>query len=272
MSLIRTSPRPASGPPYSGSGTTLPGPSPARPAGAALPRRAPTLAASRHAPEPDGRAGSLTLASQDRELRALRVVAGGAEPEQLRAHRIDTPRAPVDPRRPAERKRLAVPRLVSAHGREEHGGHRSRRERRRPARSRRTPSRSSCSLHAPRVAWKRRPRAGRRPREDSRPPPTAALRGSPSSPPESPRPRSAESASPGRRDGSFRRHRRPQEPLALYSTADRGRTWTSSSLPVPADVDVAAAADIEAGGDAALRRDPSAAEPIRAQPRSAPRE
>ena len=37
-------------------------------------------------------------------------------------------------------------------------------------------------------------------------------------------------------------------PLALYSTADRGRTWTSSSLPVPADVDVAAAADVEAVG------------------------
>ena len=44
-----------------------------------------------------------------------------------------------------------------------------------------------------------------------------------------------------------RRHRRA-EPLALYSTADRGRTWTSSSLPVPADVDVAAAADVEAVG------------------------
>ena len=39
-----------------------------------------------------------------------------------------------------------------------------------------------------------------------------------------------------------------KSPLALYSTADRGRTWTSSSLPVPADVDVAAAADVEAVG------------------------
>lgn len=35
-------------------------------------------------------------------------------------------------------------------------------------------------------------------------------------------------------------------PLALYSSVDRGRTWTSSTLPVPADVDVAAPADIVA--------------------------
>jgi N-acetyl-anhydromuramyl-L-alanine amidase AmpD len=34
-------------------------------------------------------------------------------------------------------------------------------------------------------------------------------------------------------------------PLALYSTLDRGHTWTSAPLPVPADVDVAAPADIE---------------------------
>ncbi len=34
-------------------------------------------------------------------------------------------------------------------------------------------------------------------------------------------------------------------PLALYSTADRGRSWTSVPLPVPADVDVAAPADIQ---------------------------
>jgi len=34
-------------------------------------------------------------------------------------------------------------------------------------------------------------------------------------------------------------------PLALYSTVDRGHTWTSSTLPVPTDVDVAAPADIE---------------------------
>ena len=33
-------------------------------------------------------------------------------------------------------------------------------------------------------------------------------------------------------------------PLALYSSVDRGRTWTSSTLPVPADVDVAAGADV----------------------------
>jgi photosystem II stability/assembly factor-like uncharacterized protein len=33
-------------------------------------------------------------------------------------------------------------------------------------------------------------------------------------------------------------------PLALYSTVDRGRSWTTSMLPVPADVDVAAPADI----------------------------
>ena len=33
-------------------------------------------------------------------------------------------------------------------------------------------------------------------------------------------------------------------PLALYTTVDRGRTWTSSRLPVPADVDVAAPADL----------------------------
>jgi len=33
-------------------------------------------------------------------------------------------------------------------------------------------------------------------------------------------------------------------PLALYSTFDRGRTWRSAILPVPADADVAAPADI----------------------------
>jgi photosystem II stability/assembly factor-like uncharacterized protein len=33
-------------------------------------------------------------------------------------------------------------------------------------------------------------------------------------------------------------------PLALYTTVDRGRTWTSATVPVPADVDVAARADI----------------------------
>jgi N-acetyl-anhydromuramyl-L-alanine amidase AmpD len=33
-------------------------------------------------------------------------------------------------------------------------------------------------------------------------------------------------------------------PLALYSTVDRGRSWTSSMLPVPPDVDVAAPADV----------------------------
>jgi photosystem II stability/assembly factor-like uncharacterized protein len=33
-------------------------------------------------------------------------------------------------------------------------------------------------------------------------------------------------------------------PLALYSTVDGGRSWTSSTLPVPTDVDVAAPADI----------------------------
>ena len=35
-------------------------------------------------------------------------------------------------------------------------------------------------------------------------------------------------------------------PIALYSTVDRGRTWTSSTLPVPVDVDVAAPADVVA--------------------------
>jgi photosystem II stability/assembly factor-like uncharacterized protein len=34
-------------------------------------------------------------------------------------------------------------------------------------------------------------------------------------------------------------------PLALYSTVDRGRTWTSATLPAPRDADVAAPADIE---------------------------
>jgi photosystem II stability/assembly factor-like uncharacterized protein len=33
-------------------------------------------------------------------------------------------------------------------------------------------------------------------------------------------------------------------PIALYSTVDRGRTWASSTLPVPVDVDVAAPADV----------------------------
>lgn len=37
-------------------------------------------------------------------------------------------------------------------------------------------------------------------------------------------------------------------PLALYSTGDRGRTWTSSTLPVPADLDVAAPADVVSVG------------------------
>jgi photosystem II stability/assembly factor-like uncharacterized protein len=36
-----------------------------------------------------------------------------------------------------------------------------------------------------------------------------------------------------------------KKPLALYSTADRGRTWVSANLPVPSDADVAAPADIE---------------------------
>jgi N-acetyl-anhydromuramyl-L-alanine amidase AmpD len=35
-------------------------------------------------------------------------------------------------------------------------------------------------------------------------------------------------------------------PIALYSTVDRGRTWTSSPIPAPADVDVAAPADVVA--------------------------
>jgi N-acetyl-anhydromuramyl-L-alanine amidase AmpD/photosystem II stability/assembly factor-like uncharacterized protein len=35
-------------------------------------------------------------------------------------------------------------------------------------------------------------------------------------------------------------------PLALYSTVDRGRTWSSATLPVASDADVAAPADIEA--------------------------
>jgi photosystem II stability/assembly factor-like uncharacterized protein len=37
-------------------------------------------------------------------------------------------------------------------------------------------------------------------------------------------------------------------PLALYSTVDRGRTWSSAPLPVPKDADVAAPADIEPVG------------------------
>ena len=33
-------------------------------------------------------------------------------------------------------------------------------------------------------------------------------------------------------------------PLALYTTSDRGRTWTSTPLPTPTDVDLAAPADV----------------------------
>jgi photosystem II stability/assembly factor-like uncharacterized protein len=41
-------------------------------------------------------------------------------------------------------------------------------------------------------------------------------------------------------------------PLSLYRTADSGRTWTSSPLPVPADVDVAAPADVQQAGETQL--------------------
>ena len=182
---------------------------------------------------------------EDRELRAVRVVAGGCEPEQLSPggdRHVDG--HAVDPGRRARRHRLALPRKLLARRRQIDRGEDLAAHDRRPGRSPPTRSRSSCcatrpasGLEAQAEGWVATARGlsstadGGFSWESVSPPGIvpAQIRGI-----RIVGPKGWLVAATGIR----------KTPLALYSTVDRGRTWTSSTLPVPADVDVAAGADV----------------------------